>query len=176
MSIASGKGLWAHVEKAARVFCHKVGMHMTLGKNDISMQTLQDSMRFAALLSITERADQIAIIGEESVSFAGGDSGTTFKAGSITDISPGEVLHNTATNSLTGAKGMEVSSVESALAPDYSGKFQVTDKDTGKILAHKNYRIKTSQGKYYHGVTDKDGYTQFVGGAQSDSYDVEIES
>jgi hypothetical protein len=78
---------------------------------------------------LAERAD-----GEATASVAGGG---------IELISPKPLQAHTGSVAFNSAHGAVPVSVESALAPDVSGKFQVKDKDTGKILAHKNYRIKT---------------------------------
>ncbi len=74
-------------------------MRMILGKNDISMQALQDSIHFLAALKITERADKIFIEAEEEVMVTGGGSTTIWNKSGITEMTDGSITVHAAVKS-----------------------------------------------------------------------------
>ena len=108
LSLASGKGFFASVEKGVRIFVHKLGMRMVVGKNDISMQALQDSMHFLAALKITERADKIWIEAEEEVMVTGGGSTTTWNKSGITEMTDGSMTVHAAVKKFLPEASMPV--------------------------------------------------------------------
>src|SRR5574343_416960 len=147
LSLSVGQSWWASVANGIRLFVREKGIKIVAAEKDIDLRALKNNIHIAALLSITERADQIAIIGEKSVELSGGDSGTAFQTGSITDTTPGEANHNTASKSLGAPKTMSVEALKFKHAQPFDEKFQIKDQATGKPLAGYAYRIEDAQGK-----------------------------
>ena len=107
LSIASNQGLWTSLQKGTRLFVHKLGMHMVLGKNDISMQALQHSIKLVAAMNISETAQgDIEFIAKEQVSVQGGSSGTTWSAAGIEHYTEGTFDQKAGSHSLGAASGM----------------------------------------------------------------------
>jgi len=108
VGIAAGKGLFASVRNGVRLFVHKAGMRMVLGKNDISMQALQNSVRFTAALEINERANRIELKATKEVRINGGGSGTTWNASGITEFTAGQHVVHAATKNFDGPKSLPI--------------------------------------------------------------------
>lgn len=177
ISHSSGASILSSAAKHIRAFAN-LGVRLIAGKGKIEIQAQDNDVEIKA-------RQVIDFIAKQAINVHS-DKRIRLQVGAHRiEITPGggiELFSPQALNALTGSVSFQAAkaavpvSVETALAPDFSGKFQVKDKDTGKILAHKNYRIKTPQGKYFHGTTDANGYTQAVGGIQSAIFDIQIES
>jgi type VI secretion system secreted protein VgrG len=163
--------------KHIRAFAN-LGVRLIAGKGKIEIQAQQNNIEIQARQVIDFIAKQaINVHSDKRIRLQVGPHRIEITpSGGIELISPKPLQAHTGSVAFNSAQGAVPVSVESALAPEFSGKFQVKDKDTGKILAHKNYRIKTPQGKYFHGTTDENGYTLAVGGIQSAIFDIQIES
>jgi type VI secretion system secreted protein VgrG len=134
VSVASGKGFWAHLEKGVRIFAHKFGMHVSLGKNDISMQALQDSIRLVAALNITETAEgNIMFSAKEALTVQGGTSGTTWKNGGIENFTEGSFEEKASSFSFGDPKGVEPVEMPKMPVQSLEGDHQTTF-DTGALL------------------------------------------
>lgn len=177
ISQSSGASILSSAAKHIRAFAN-LGVRLIAGKGKIEIQAQQNDVEIKARQVIDFIAKQaINVHSDKRIRLQVGPHRIEITpGGGIELLSPKPLQAHTGSVAFNSAQGAVPVSVESALAPDFSGKFQVKDKDTGKILAGKNYRINTPQGKFLHGTTDENGYTQAVGGIQSASYDIEIES
>lgn len=172
VSIASGKGFFASVEKGVRIFVHKLGMRMILGKNDISMQALQDSMHFLAALKITERADKIFIEAEEEVMVTGGGSTTIWNKSGITEMTDGSITVHAAVKSFMPGESLTVVMPELPQVAAFDEQFRAFNEKLDRAVTGMPYALVRVDGTLIEGVTDRKGYTVRVQDLQAETVKV----
>jgi type VI secretion system secreted protein VgrG len=175
-SVSSGKSWLVSANEAIRMFSYKMGVKLVSAACDVEFKAMDASINLLAKLKITATATSIHIEAKEEVVINGGGSYTVFNSSGIEDGTSGSWAAHAASHSMPGGKSLGVPNTEQALAPHFSGKFQITDKNTGAVLRNKRYRIKMPNDKYIEGITDEKGYTNAIGGRHANSYDIEIES
>ncbi|MPW44445.1 PAAR domain-containing protein [Acinetobacter guerrae] len=74
----------------------------------------------------------------------------------------------------TGATSLSTNNFQSNQIKEFGQKFLVVDESTSEPLANVHYEIHKEGSLFSKGVTDEQGYTQFIAGAENEEIELKI--
>ena len=173
VSIAASNSLFASVRRTLRLFAHKAGMKLVAAAGDIDVHALSNSINLLAKLNITHAANRITIEAIEEVVISGGGSYATFGANGI-EIGTGNgfVVH-AAVAKFEGSKTRPISNPALPIVDGFDERFRLVD-EHDRAMPHCRYKIKSSCGNTWEGVSDAQGFTQRVFTETPSTLEIEI--
>jgi len=154
-SVSAGKSWLVSAEKALRLFAYKAGIKIVSAVANVDMQALDKSIRFLAKVKITQTANRITFTAKEEIVINGGGSFTVLNGQGIQDGTSGAWTNHAASHATPKGKSLPVEAGKSM----YDEAFILKHEKTGVPIALNAYRIKSADGTYTYGVTDKEGRT-----------------
>lgn len=161
VSIAASESLFASVRKTLRLFAHKAGMKLVAASGDIDIHTLSNSINLLSRLNITQVADQITISAKEKLVINGGGSYATFGANGIELGTRTSFIVRASLKSFEEGNSMPVSSANIPTVDGFDERFRLVD-EHDQALPNCPYKIRSSCGKIWEGISDEHGMTQRV--------------
>jgi type VI secretion system secreted protein VgrG len=180
LHIASGHTYAASVGEAASWYTHRGGIKSIAAAGSHTLQAHTDQMEILAddSVTITSSNDEIHIFAKDTIVLKAGQSSVTLKGGDITFACPGTFSVKGAGNAFEGPGS---GSLPGEALPDDRVKFLdeafvLKDADTGAPMANIPYRITRSDGSIEHGITDDQGHTHIVLGADTEALNIEFDA
>jgi type VI secretion system secreted protein VgrG len=163
---------------AANFFTHAGGIQAIAGNGPVSLQAHTDQLEILADKGITVISvnDSIEIKANQKIVLQAGQSSITLEGRDITFACPGNFTVKGGQH-LFDAGASNAPSLQKL--PDsrlklFDEAFVVKDKNTGKLLTYRPYRIKREDGSYEYGETDAQGRTHAVTTTTEETLIVEI--
>jgi len=162
------KNLFIGVGQALSVFVRKAGIKLFANKGAISLQAQNDLMELLAKKSIeiTSTEDEIIITAKKKITINGGGSYIRLDPCGIEAGTQGE--YNVKAG-YYGRKPGEVKTPDIKIMPkivdralDFDEQFQLFDSTGERVLGKVNYKIVSSSGEIWEGITDEHGFTERV--------------
>ncbi|WP_354692819.1 type VI secretion system tip protein VgrG [Phytobacter sp. RSE-02] len=162
------KNLFIGVGQALSVFVRKAGIKLFANKGAISLQAQNDLMELLAKKSIeiTSTEDEIIITAKKKITINGGGSYIRLDPCGIEAGTQGE--YNVKAG-YYGRKPGEVKTPDIKIMPkivdralDFDEQFQLFDSTGERVLGNVNYKIVSSSGEIWEGITDEHGFTERV--------------
>lgn len=172
VSIAASNSLFATVRQTLRLFVHKAGMKLIAASGDIDMHALSNSINLLAKLNITQSANRITIEANDEVVINGGGSYATFGANGIELGTNSSFMVHAAQTSFENNKCRPAPNLALPIV-GFDEQFRLVDEHE-RALPNCRYKIRSSCGKTWKGVSDAQGFTQRVFTEKPSTLDIEI--
>ncbi|MDM0111190.1 type VI secretion system tip protein TssI/VgrG [Variovorax sp. J22R133] len=171
-SLVVGRGLFASVKDAIKLFAHKAGMKLVAASGDIDIKALNDSIHVLAKLNINQTAERITISAGKELILQGGRSFSRYADEGIVHGTPGFHREQAATHVLEGPQSR---SIAANGWPDaqFNEQFIVKTPE-GKPVSRMRYRIKRDDGAVIEGVTGADGIVPMQKGTDPAQLTIEL--
>jgi type VI secretion system secreted protein VgrG len=160
------------------VYAHQGGILAMAANGPVSLRAHTDALSILAdqSVTITSVNDEIRIGANQQIQLVAGQSSITLKGGDIDFTTPGAFTVHGATHAFEAAANgtANLPALPDSRVKLYDEGFILVDAD-GLPVAGKTYRIKRIDGTFEHGVTDEQGRTHVVTGADPEGITIEIE-
>ncbi|MDC0727060.1 type VI secretion system tip protein VgrG [Phytobacter diazotrophicus] len=160
------KNMFVGVGQALSVFVRTAGIKLFANKGAISVQAQNDLMELLAKKSIeiTSTEDEIKITAKKKIIINGGGSYIRLEGGGIEVGTPGDYNVKATYYGRKPGERMqpELMSLPVITSEDDDSSFDeqfLLQDNEGNPIAFQKYKISTSDGQVYRGMTDKDGKT-----------------
>jgi type VI secretion system secreted protein VgrG len=173
VSIAASNSLFATVRQTLRLFAHKAGMKLIAAAGDIDVQALSNSINLLAKLNITQTANRITIEAKEEVVINGGGSFATFGTNGIELGTSSRVIVHAAQTSFEDGMTRPPPNPTLPIVDGFDEQFRLVDEHE-RAMPNCRYKIKSSCGKSWEGVSDTQGFTQRVFTEKPSTLEIEI--
>jgi type VI secretion system secreted protein VgrG len=173
VSIAASNSLFATVRQTLRLFAHKAGMKLIAAAGDIDLNALSNSINVLAKLNITQTANRITIEAKDEVVINGGGSYATLSAKGIEFGTNRSFTVYATHKSFDSGKNRPAPELALPVIDGFDEQFRLVDEHE-RPLPNCHYKIKSSCGKTWQGVSDAQGFTQRVFTDRPSALEIEI--
>lgn len=162
LSFASGKRLVASVAKGIGLFTHSMGIRLISASGKIEIFARSDDMDIIAdeVLKIISKRKSIEISAMEEITLNVQGNYIKITPDNIEQGTKGDWTVYAAEHKLIGPK-----TIDYGIPEDPYDEMYILKDTLGNVVAGYAYKIKTSEGKIYRGVTNEKGETIRIGTA-----------
>jgi len=148
-------------------------MKLIAAAGDIDVQALSNSINLLAKLNITQTANRITIEAKEEVVINGGGSFATFGTNGIELGTSSRVIVHAAQTSFEDGMTRPPPNPTLPIVDGFDEQFRLVDEHE-RAMPNCRYKIKSSCGKSWEGVSDTQGFTQRVFTEKPSTLEIEI--
>ncbi|WP_410759751.1 type VI secretion system Vgr family protein [Citrobacter youngae] len=172
--ISTGRSFTVAASDTVSLYAQEQGMQLYAAKGKVDIQAQDDEMGVTAKKDITVSSTEgkITVNASEELLLSCGGAYIRLKGGNIELGCPKNILLKSVNVQKLGATSLNTPVTE--LPRGYKGGFTITSEKTGEIMPYVSYRLTTSEGDVYDGVSDENGQTIPVYTATPSSVKIEF--